>query len=74
MLRGKLVDKTNNTHNLNAKAKKYKDAYQKLSLKYTKLTEKDKKVIAAYKAVRLYQIKMEQYEKMHEQLDKIDLS
>jgi hypothetical protein len=37
-------------------------------------TEKDKKVIAAYKAVRLYQIKMEQYEKMHEQLDKIDLS
>ena len=68
MLRGKLVDKTNSAHNMNTKAKKYKDAYQKLSLKYTKLTEKDEKVVAAYKAVRLYQIKMHQYEKMHEKL------
>ena len=54
LLQAKLIDQQKHNHKLDSKLKKVTGAYKDLKSKYENLKGKDKRVLDAYKQMRLF--------------------
>jgi hypothetical protein len=59
ILKAKLLDVHNETLKHKKRAKKYHDVYSDLQRKYHQLQHKDRRIVAAYRNLRAYEMKQQ---------------